>query len=273
MKSKKYLLEHMKCHNDNVLLRCPECPMTFKTRSTRQKHINTAHKRKCSICDKVFKSSEELLKHKATHFNSYYVCPFCQKTVKLKSSLQRHLKKVHPFENPTNIELNCKVVKNLSSENLPKENTVKSMQTNDENENLQKITDNDNIVTNDDVEFLNREIEKYNSRNEKAASVLIQNIGTTYEKNCLNVDDFDDLSLNSVLMKTRSSNFHNELNVLSSSNISEAGGILDFNNIEMDLVSTFELHQPSVNINNQEMCLSLPDITQDNNSGIQIISF
>lgn len=63
---------------------CTECGFEFYQRSNLVKHIQRIHQRK-----------PDNNKQK----NNQYVCPICKRVVKLKASLARHLKTMHPSSN------------------------------------------------------------------------------------------------------------------------------------------------------------------------------
>lgn len=94
-KVKKNLKIHMQLHNENQTYRCTECPKVFNSKANMQKHHKTMHNKTCSVCNKRFTSPELRDAHAVEHLSSYYVCQFCNKVVKLRSSLVRHLKTQH----------------------------------------------------------------------------------------------------------------------------------------------------------------------------------
>lgn len=69
------------------------------------KHHKNVHNKTCTICKKTFSSLELKEAHCVEHMHSYYVCQFCNKIIKLRSSLLRHLKKQHNRDT-TNMDFN-----------------------------------------------------------------------------------------------------------------------------------------------------------------------
>ncbi|XP_031635665.1 uncharacterized protein LOC116348727 [Contarinia nasturtii] len=53
---------------------------------------------KCDSCSKKFNKKYELKRHKTVHENITYTCPFCNKMVKRKPSMIKHLRIVHKEE-------------------------------------------------------------------------------------------------------------------------------------------------------------------------------
>lgn len=94
-KLKKYLNHHLRFHDKLINYKCTDCPKSFKVRGNMIKHKKKVHNKKCKICSKTFSSLELLQAHRTEHLTSYYTCEFCNKIVKLRSSLQRHLKQKH----------------------------------------------------------------------------------------------------------------------------------------------------------------------------------
>lgn len=86
---------HQRLHNSTETYKCLECPRIFNNKSNMLKHKKSVHNKICTVCGKKFPSSELRAAHAIEHFKSYYACEFCNKVVKLRSSLMRHLKKKH----------------------------------------------------------------------------------------------------------------------------------------------------------------------------------
>lgn len=59
------------------------------------KHKKHVHNKICNVCGKNFSSAELKEAHAVEHLNSYYACQFCNKIVKFRNSLVKHLKKQH----------------------------------------------------------------------------------------------------------------------------------------------------------------------------------
>lgn len=94
-KMKKNLKMHLQIHKSGRVYKCTECPKVFHIRSNMLKHQKHMHSKTCTICNKTFSSAELMDAHAMEHLGSYYVCKFCNKIIKLRSSLIRHLKKIH----------------------------------------------------------------------------------------------------------------------------------------------------------------------------------
>lgn len=265
-KSKKYLNHHVKCHDvatGNVP--CSECPRSFVTKSTLRKHLESVHKKKCNECDASFESSEEYTQHKNKHFDSYYNCPVCERNVKLRSSLRRHVKKVHPDFDLTDTVLN----KCLFSTN-----------------NTKTESKNDNINQSEDVSLdavVTAEVQAENSK--KATEDIAENFESTdissrdvedqiektigMDQSDYEVDDFDDLDLKfeegfqKAVESTYNSNSFNgqsDLGIPITSSLEESTeNILDFNNLEMELDGPFNSQSDM----NTTVCVSMPELVQD----------
>ena len=61
------------------------------------KHIESNHKPKCTTCEKVFSSSEELQGHIAAEHGDGNSCNFCEKTFPNKLALKEHIQVKHKF--------------------------------------------------------------------------------------------------------------------------------------------------------------------------------
>ncbi|KAL1491314.1 hypothetical protein ABEB36_011928 [Hypothenemus hampei] len=89
-KSKNYLDSHIKSTHMNVKFPCLECLATFKYSRNLTRHVKVVHERKRNIDD-------------------MHECPICKIKMKLKNSLQRHIKKKHPNKYMTQcLELSVK---------------------------------------------------------------------------------------------------------------------------------------------------------------------
>lgn len=86
---------HLQLHNETLTYKCTECSRLFNSKSNMVKHHKNMHNKICNVCSRTFSSPELRNAHYVEHLSSYYMCQFCNKVMKLRSSLQRHLKKQH----------------------------------------------------------------------------------------------------------------------------------------------------------------------------------
>lgn len=125
------------------------------------------HSKICSICKKEFATSELKNKHALEHIATYYSCDFCKVTVRLKSSLLRHIKRKHSLE-----------AKNVDPSKIVPHSSKK--QTNSEH-NLNQNSDT-NTVCDYGAQNLSSEFENFNFDLNKS-------------RNCESVLDFNDLEM------------------------------------------------------------------------------
>ncbi|XP_018561356.1 PR domain zinc finger protein 15-like [Anoplophora glabripennis] len=83
MKSKKLLKTHMETHSANKLHKCEICQASFKQRYNLTKH-KKMHQSLKSRLESLFREDALI-----------YSCPKCDKNMKLKSSLVRHMRSLH----------------------------------------------------------------------------------------------------------------------------------------------------------------------------------
>ena len=92
---------HLASHNKILEQKCPQCPATFRYRSSLMEHHNSQHKGmmfKCNDngCEKEFKTPRSLIDHRrAVHAHRHYVCPKCNKVFKWRSGINFHEKHAH----------------------------------------------------------------------------------------------------------------------------------------------------------------------------------
>ncbi|XP_023217904.1 zinc finger protein 184-like [Centruroides sculpturatus] len=107
----------MKVHSDERPFKCNynNCERSFKRKTELEQHTYRRHSdeilskippndlkiisRKCNFCLKVCASAAELRRHLRTHTGERpFSCNFCNDTFNFKSSLNRHIRKIHPKE-------------------------------------------------------------------------------------------------------------------------------------------------------------------------------
>jgi uncharacterized Zn-finger protein len=83
---------------------CHMCPFKTAKKTNLNSHINFVHENPelrlhtCE-CGKSFKQLKHLRHHKeSVHNNGQYSCMFCSAVLKMKSTLLKHHKKLHPVE-------------------------------------------------------------------------------------------------------------------------------------------------------------------------------
>ena len=100
--TKKYLLLHMRYHDESCRLKCPHCDFnTFQTQRMKG-HINSVHLGipfKCDKCDYSDFSEVKVRFHKkAIHKGEIYQCEQCSYTTIYPNSLKTHQAAQHPTE-------------------------------------------------------------------------------------------------------------------------------------------------------------------------------
>jgi len=93
---------HISSHTKEKPFTCEECGFIFQNKSNLRYHVTTIHgnapyRHFCDICNKGFDRLLVLNKHKETHLplaerTTMEQCPFCEKQLSSKGSLQSHLK-------------------------------------------------------------------------------------------------------------------------------------------------------------------------------------
>ncbi|KAF5281232.1 hypothetical protein FQA39_LY05118 [Lamprigera yunnana] len=232
-KNERTLIVHKHLHNGGNTYKCDKCPRTFSQIANLNTHIDKVHSKQCKLCNINFSSSQLLEIHNKMHTSKeFYVCPLCNHSVKLRSSLNRHIKKHHSDQNVKNIMTNIKpMIKNLVV-TQPDKISIKKL--NSESVAMEQLCGN--VST---PELINS-LTKNNSDN-------FENIVYNFENiSCYNMNRDEDLLLNS--------------NGIRNNNKIEKQ-FLDFTDLQMDLDANFDM-QEDMGINNQEICLSMPDLTE-----------
>eukprot|EP00088_Acartia_fossae_P034948 TRINITY_DN3593_c0_g1_i2.p1 TRINITY_DN3593_c0_g1~~TRINITY_DN3593_c0_g1_i2.p1 ORF type:complete len:461 (-),score=18.15 TRINITY_DN3593_c0_g1_i2:122-1504(-) len=106
-----HFIQHMYKHRDSWKkpFKCQFCDYTSINRSNILKHENGQHlnpserKYNCAICDKSFKTLNNLSQHIASHKNKIFSCEFCTKQFRSNIGLKQH-RRLHTGET-----LSCEV--------------------------------------------------------------------------------------------------------------------------------------------------------------------
>ncbi|XP_055630891.1 zinc finger protein 652-like [Toxorhynchites rutilus septentrionalis] len=97
------MLLHVKqVHLNAFQVKCPDCGLSFKTKSTLNQHIKTHTNQRthtCSVCGYGFKSYTHLNRHiKSVHQDVRYNCDHCEISYGRKDKLRMHMEKVHNIQ-------------------------------------------------------------------------------------------------------------------------------------------------------------------------------
>ena len=92
----------------STIFQCKFCETVFPSKIELRKHTSTCEKKEskvkpdqvalhvCNICNKDFASPYNVRRHQLTHSDDRpFACQFCNKSFKEKSSLTKHVKRVH----------------------------------------------------------------------------------------------------------------------------------------------------------------------------------
>ncbi len=99
--TRKRLTRHLNVHSTLRLVKCNDCPKTFKYKDQLRSHQKFAHLGaakdfKCLEigCKKLFSTNFQLLRHTETHANleKIHTCPVCAMGFPLKTGLKSHIK-------------------------------------------------------------------------------------------------------------------------------------------------------------------------------------
>ncbi|XP_023213071.1 zinc finger protein 454-like [Centruroides sculpturatus] len=159
----------MKVHSDERPFKCnyTNCERSFKRKGGLDQHMYRMHpdeilskispndpkiiSRKCNFCLKLCASPTELRRHLRIHTKEQpFSCNFCNDTFTFKSSLNKHIRKIHPKENtPSCCEISTQVDQREQIESFEKPST--SFQKPQSIE-FEKITSDQNLFTLKDCE-------------------------------------------------------------------------------------------------------------------------
>lgn len=92
MYSKRYLVQHLRIHNETLDFTCSICNKQFKSKLRLKCHFHAHTARyKCDVCGKGFGESGNLKKHMRIHSGERpFVCTVCNKSFTQKRHLQDH---------------------------------------------------------------------------------------------------------------------------------------------------------------------------------------
>ncbi|GJQ84102.1 hypothetical protein Trydic_g12077 [Trypoxylus dichotomus] len=242
------LARHKKTHFQTSFA-CDKCDKSFTRLDTLNHHVIVEHcsfSHPCTICEKVFKSKKYLQIHMATHTKpKKFQCTACHRKFFLKSALQNHVKLKHSVRcNKCDVE-NCDHLKTLLEcyecpvcKKLIKlrSSVIRHLKKNHHHSEIDgdkikrvsrlwRVTNSDKVNSGDDVE---------------AGENLLDNVGGKVNGGSENLKND-----NRKFEKDESRTVLNEAGV----------GGMDLNNLALDLDDT-------LTINNQEICLSMPELTE-----------
>ncbi|KAK9502297.1 hypothetical protein O3M35_011095 [Rhynocoris fuscipes] len=94
------LIAHERVHTGERPYLCSYCPRTFAQYSTAKSHedmhMNGLRMFQCDICDRMFKTDQELSSHRITHEGSNdFRCLQCNRNFKKQSDLTKHNQRYH----------------------------------------------------------------------------------------------------------------------------------------------------------------------------------
>uniref|UniRef100_A0A1Q3EXQ3 Putative c2h2-type zn-finger protein n=1 Tax=Culex tarsalis TaxID=7177 RepID=A0A1Q3EXQ3_CULTA len=96
------LLHTKQVHLNAFEVKCPECSLSFKTKSTLNQHLKSHTNQRthtCSVCGFGFKSYTHLNRHiKSVHQDVRYNCEHCEISYGRKDKLRMHMEKVHNIQ-------------------------------------------------------------------------------------------------------------------------------------------------------------------------------
>ncbi|XP_029732453.1 zinc finger protein 652-B-like [Aedes albopictus] len=97
------MLLHVKqAHLNAFEVKCPDCGLSFKTKSTLNQHVKTHTNQRthtCSVCGYGFKSYTHLNRHvKSVHQDVRFKCDHCEISYGRKDKLRMHMEKTHNIQ-------------------------------------------------------------------------------------------------------------------------------------------------------------------------------
>lgn len=96
------LLHTKQVHLNAFEVKCPECNLSFKTKSTLNQHLKSHTNQRthtCSVCGFGFKSYTHLNRHiKSVHQDVRFNCEHCEISYGRKDKLRMHMEKVHNIQ-------------------------------------------------------------------------------------------------------------------------------------------------------------------------------
>ncbi|KAJ8940016.1 hypothetical protein NQ314_010847 [Rhamnusium bicolor] len=210
LKSKRLLKLHMETHRNDKPYKCQICQAEFKQRTNLTRHINK-HTSRIKF-ESLFQDNIE-----------FYYCPKCNKNMKLKSSLRRHMKMYHPDH-----EASCEIMK-------PKIGKL----------NTKKLSDE--YVKDDHV--LNHDIEEDESVMDLKQTIENMDFNTDEINHCGENNDIN-IEIDKILNNT-----DNLDNFLSESSDRIVESLINSAAKENQLNTVTNHYAP------KEVCLSMPDLT------------
>ncbi|KRT78578.1 zinc finger protein [Oryctes borbonicus] len=249
------LARHKKTHFQTSFA-CDKCDKSFTRVDTLNHHVTVEHcsfSHPCTICEKVFKSKKYLQIHMTTHTKRKNVqCSACNRKFFQKSALENHFKLKHAVQcNKCGVD-NCNHLKTLiecyecpichkllklrsSTLRHIKNNHPHSNIDSDKIERVRRIwrsttTASDRSNNVDDENHVEVEVDDERSRDKAGSNID----GGNESFKAVNVEFCEE---------NEKITGKNETNVL------------DFNNLSFELDS-------SLSMNNQEICLSMPELTE-----------
>lgn len=135
--SNESLLKHMELHTEKYA-KCAECPRAYNSTSAFKSHNDMFHNGevvpytmifKCSLCDIVFVTSDQMLNHRSAHLKEQvceYVfnCMQCGKPLESKAQLLEHIKVTHPKIYKQNVQTEPVINKPTQSTTVTYKGTV-----------------------------------------------------------------------------------------------------------------------------------------------------
>lgn len=235
---------HKSLHtSENKTKKCDHCGVEFSRAHSLQRHACKLQSNMCAICHKTFRSEKQLMEHALVHSKEHYACPVCNKAFKLKGSISRHVKKLHADVDVSELLVSLK----------PSDGA--------------KRNSDDSVLANPAPSKDNEIIDK--ACMNEVDKLLSQGDNT-------NIEDLSLINVHS--LESIVDNFESIIDNFCDENVGQKDATIDFGDIDMDLETNFNLHQSlplatptgsqelpltTTTTANQEVCLSMPDLTED----------